>query len=90
METSNAEPALFFLFIFVLIVWALTTTVITPRELRYIPLTIMAIAPAIQVIYIMDKVTSARTMDHKFFKQATMTFFGSCLISASNYKLSRR
>ena len=86
MTTSNAEPMLFFFFIYVILLWAFSTTIIAEKSWRYIPLSIIGIALAFAYIYIIEKNVDAKTIDRKFFKQATALFYTSCLVTATDYK----
>ena len=86
MKNSNAEPMLFFFFIYVVLLWAFSTTIIAEKKWRYIPLSIIGISLAFAYTYIVEKNVDATTIDRKFFKQATPLFFTSCLVTATDYK----
>ena len=86
MKNSNAEPMLFFFFIYVVLLWAFSTTIIAEKKWRYIPLSIIGITLAFAYIYIIEKNVDATTIDRKFFKQATPLFYTSCLVTATDYK----
>ena len=68
MKNSNAEPMLFFFFIYVVLLWAFSTTIIAEKKWRYIPLSIIGITLAFAYIYIIEKNVDATTIDRKFFK----------------------
>ena len=55
MTNSNAEPMLFFFFIYVVLLWAFSTTIISDKSWRYIPLSIIGIALAVSYIYVAEK-----------------------------------
>ena len=86
MQNRNAEPMLFFFFIYVLLLWAFSSTIIVKQEWRYIPLQIISLSLAFAFIYIIEKNVDATTIDRKFFKQATSLFYTSCLATATDYK----
>ena len=86
MKNSNAEPMLFFFFIYVVLLWAFSTTIIAEKQWRYVPLSIIGITLAFSFIYIIEKNVDATTVDRKFFKQATPLFYTSCLVTATDYK----
>ena len=76
----------FFFFIYVVLLWAFSCTVIAPKHWRYIPLSVIGIALAFSYIYIVEKNVDATTVDRKFFKQGTSLFYISCMITATEYK----
>ena len=86
MKDRNAEPMLFFFCIYVVLIWAFSTTIIADKSWRYIPLSIIGIALAFSYIYIIEKQVNATTVDRKLFKQATALFYTSCLVTATEYK----
>ena len=49
-------------------------------------MSIIGTALACAYIYIIEKNVEARTVDRKFFKQATKLFYTSCLVTAIEYK----
>jgi hypothetical protein len=49
-------------------------------------MSIMAVTLSICYIYIISKNCSARSIDWKFFKQSTLVFYGSCLVTAIESK----
>ena len=55
MKNSNAEPMLFFFCIYVVLLWAFSTTIIADKSWRYIPLSIIGLALAFAYIYIIEK-----------------------------------
>ena len=77
---------LFFFCIYVVLIWAFSTTIIADKSWRYIPLSIIGIALAFSYIYIIEKQVDATTIDRKLFKQATGLFYTSCLVTATEYK----
>ena len=86
MKDANAEPMLFFFFIYVVLLWAFSATIIADKSWRYIPLSLIGITLAFAFIYIIEKNVNATTVDRKFFKQATQLFYISCLVTATEYK----
>ena len=90
MKNSNAEPMYFFFFINIVLLWAFSTTIITDKKWRYIPLSIIGITLAFAYIYIIEKNVDATTINRKFFKQATPLFYTSCLVTATDYKKNWR
>ena len=80
------EAGLFFTWIFVVLIWGFTTTVFCAQEHRYIPIGIMSFTLSICYIYVISKRCSARSIDWKFFKQSTMVFYASCLVTATQAK----
>ena len=81
---------LFFFFIYVVLLWAFSTTIIADKQWRYIPLSIIGITLAFAYIYIIEKNVDATTIDRKFFKQSTLLFYTSCLVTATEYKKNWR
>ena len=90
MGNANAEPMLFFFFCYIVLLWAFSTTIIADKTWRYIPLSIIGITLALAYIYIIEKNVDANTVDRKFFKQSTLLFFTSCLVTATEYKKNWR
>lgn len=86
MKDSNTEPMLFFFCIYIVLLWAFSTTIIADKSWRYIPLSIIGLALAFTYIYIIEKQVDATTVDRKLFKQATALFYTSCLVTATEYK----
>ena len=86
MNTANAEPMYFFIFIYVVLLWSFCCTIIAEKEWRYIPLSVIGIALACAYIYIVEKNADASTVDRKFFKQGTQLFYTSCLFTATDFK----
>ena len=86
MKDSNGEPMLFFFFIYVVLLWAFSCTIISPKQWRYIPLSIIGITLAFAYIYVIEKNVDATTIDRKFFKQGTSLFYTSCLVTATDKK----
>lgn len=86
MKTVNGEPMLFFFFVYVVLMWAFSTTIIAEKQWRYIPLSIIGLMLAFAYIYAIEKNVDATTIDRKFFKQATQLFYTSCLVSATDQK----
>ena len=86
MKSANSEPLLFFFFVYVILLWAFSTTIVAKQDWRYIPLSIIGITLAFAYIYIIEKNVDATTIDRKFFKQATALFYTSCLATATDYK----
>ena len=86
MKDRNAEPMLFFFCIYVVLIWAFSTTIIADKSWRYIPLSIIGLSLAFSYIYIIEKQVNATTVDRKLFKQATALFYTSCLVTATEYK----
>ena len=86
MTSCNLEAVLFFTWIFVVLIWGFTSTVFCAEEYRYIPISFMAVSLSICYIYIISKQCSARSIDWKFFKQSTLVFYGSCLVTATESK----
>ena len=68
MLGANSEPMLFFFFIYVVLLWAFSTTIVADKEWRYIPLSIIGLALDFAYIYIIEKNANATTIDRKFFK----------------------
>ena len=77
---------LFFFFVYVVLMWAFSTTIIADKEWRYIPLSVIGLTLAFAYIYAIEKNVAATTIDRKFFKQATQLFYTSCLVSATDQK----
>lgn len=71
MKNANGEPMLFFFFVYVVLMWAFSTTIISDVEWRYIPLSIIGLTLAFSYIYIIEKNVAASSVDRKFFLQAT-------------------
>ena len=71
MKNANGEPMLFFFFVYVVLMWAFSTTIISDVEWRYIPLSIIGLTLAFSYIYIIEKNVAASSIDRKFFLQAT-------------------
>ena len=76
----------FFFFVYVVLLWAFSTTIIAQKQWRYIPLSVIGIALAFSFIYILEKNVDATTIDRKYFKQATNLFYTSCMVTATGYK----
>ena len=86
MNTCNNEPMVMFFFVYVVLMWAFSTTIIAPKPWRYIPLSVIGIALAFTYIYILEKNVDATTVNRKYFKQATNLFYISCMVTATDYK----
>ena len=53
-------------------------------------MSIIGITLAFAYIYIIEKNVDATTIDRKFFKQSTLLFYTSCLVTATEYKKNWR
>ena len=75
MTTCNLEASLFFAWIFVVLIWGFTTTIFCDKEYRYIPISVMSVTLSVCYIYVISKNVSARSIDWKYFRQATFGLY---------------
>ena len=86
MTSNSAEPVYFLLMLGVIIVWSFAQVVFSPEELKWVPLSSMALALGLITLYVIDRKNDSNTIDSKYFKQATLKFYVSCLESATASK----
>jgi hypothetical protein len=79
MKSESSEPVAFFITMFIVIVWALITCVLSRAQTRWMPLLVLAIAIARTMLFVADKSYTAVTVNGKVFAQATLQFYVSAL-----------
>jgi low affinity Fe/Cu permease len=72
MKSESSEPVAFFITMFIVIIWALVTCVLSRASSRWMPLMVLAIAIARTMLFVADKSYTAVTVNGKIFMQATL------------------
>ena len=86
MNSQSAEPVYFLMMLGIVIVWSFAQVLQSPDDLRWIPISTMALAMGLSSLYVIDRKNNSNTIDGKVFKQATLKFYVSCLESATANK----